>query len=249
MLRFRLLSFTVFLLTLTFTVRLGDLAWQLVRGEEPTIVASEAMANEEGGEAKAEEKKPEEKKEDKKGGKEEAAPERGEIPAPKKKDKKETEVKGLEPDPFASPYSDEEVKVLQSLSKRREQLDTRAQDLDQREKLLQAAEKKVDEKVAELNKLKSEIENLLDKQTKMQDERIKQLVKIYENMKPKDAANIFNEMDFPVLLGIIDKMSERKVAPVLAAMNPDRARQISAQLAEQRALPPKAPEASDGGQQ
>jgi flagellar motility protein MotE (MotC chaperone) len=75
----------------------------------------------------------------------------------------------------------------------------------------------------------------------MQDERIKQLVKIYEGMKPKDAANIFNDMQFDVLLPIIDAMSERKVAPIMAAMTPAKAREVSARLAAQKALPPKAP--------
>src|SRR5690606_12166509 len=122
-------------------------------------------------------------------------------------------------------------------SKRREQLDQRERDLEQREKLLKAAEKKVDEKVLELASLKTQLETLLDKQQKQEQESIAQLVKIYESMKPKDAANIFNEMEFDVLLKIVDHMSERRVAPILAAMNPNRAREISRRIAEQRSLP------------
>ena len=128
---------------------------------------------------------------------------------------------------------------MQSLGKRREQLEQRERNLDQREKLLQAAEKKVDEKVAEMETLRKEIETLLAKQTKMQDSRLAQLVKIYENMKPKDAANIFNEMQTDVLMGILDRMSERKIAPILAAMDTARARDISSRIAQQRALPKK----------
>jgi hypothetical protein len=117
------------------------------------------LANEEEGEAK--------KKDDKKGEKDKDKKEREEIPAKAEKDPKATEVKGVEEDPFsAAPYSDEELKVLQSLSDRREQLDKRARDLDQREKLLQAAEKKVDEKVLEMNNLRKEIDQLLNTQTR-----------------------------------------------------------------------------------
>lgn len=234
--RFRVLSVVVALLLVTFTVRVGDFVVELLRGEPAQLKPAEALA-EEGGEAKKEEKKP--AKAEKKDAKDPVA-DREEIPAKSATPPQETAtVKGLEPDPFGSEYTDEEVKVLQNLSKRREQIEQRERDLDQREKLLQAAEKKVDEKVAELDKLKKNIEGLLDKQSKLQDERVAQLVKIYENMKPKDAANIFNEMDFDVLLGIIDKMSERKVAPVLAAMDPVRAREVSARIAEQKALPKK----------
>jgi flagellar motility protein MotE (MotC chaperone) len=224
----------------TFTVRLGDFIYELATGTPAHLESAKALAEE----PKKEEPKKDEKKEgegkegDKPASKEKAANDaRQEIPAKSDKPASETTAKGVEQDPFESEYNDEEVKVLQSLSKRRDSLDQRERDIEQREKLLQAAEKKVDEKVTEMNKLKGQIENLLADQQKMQDERITQLVKIYENMKPKDAANIFNEMDFDVLLGIIDKMSTRKVAPVLAAMDPARAREISARIAEQKALP------------
>lgn len=228
--RLRLFPIVITLLFLTFTVRLGDFVMELATGNVTALRAADALANE-APPAKAEDKKDAKKGEEK--------PERQEIPAKSDKPPEATEVKGLEEDPFMTEYSDEEVKVLQSLSKRRAALEQRERDLEQREKLLQAAEKKVDEKLTEMDNLKKNLESLLDKQNKMQDERVAQLVKIYENMKPKDAANIFNEMQFDVLLEVIDKMSERKVAPVLAAMNPDRAREISARLAHQRALPKK----------
>jgi flagellar motility protein MotE (MotC chaperone) len=226
----RLASLLFGILILTFTVRLGDLVVQIATGETPKIVKAEAIASEEA----AKEEHGSDKKDDK-----DAKPERDEIPP---KSGKKPEVKGLDDEGGfgASPYSDEEVKVLQSLSARREQLNKRERDIDQREKMLQAAEKKVDEKVAELNKLRQEIEGLLNKQTQMQEDRMIQLVRIYESMKPKDAANIFNEMQFDILLGIIDKMSERKVAPILAAMDPVKARDISARLSQQKALPTKA---------
>ena len=60
------------------------------------------------------------------------------------------------------------------------------------------------------------------------------LVKVYESMKPRDAAAIFNEMDLPVLLQVVDRMKDTKAAPVLAAMQPDRARLLTSQLAAQR---------------
>ena len=60
------------------------------------------------------------------------------------------------------------------------------------------------------------------------------LVKVYEAMKPRDAAVIFNDLQMPVLLPVIDRMKESKAAPVLAAMNPDKARDVTAGLAQLR---------------
>lgn len=71
----------------------------------------------------------------------------------------------------------------------------------------------------------------------MEEDRITSLVKIYEGMKPKEAATIFNTLDMDVLLSVISRMSERKSSPVLAAMAPDKARLVTIRLAAQRKLP------------
>lgn len=63
------------------------------------------------------------------------------------------------------------------------------------------------------------------------------MVKLYEGMRPRDAAMIFDDLDLPVLVQILDRMGERKAAPVLGAMKPERARTITAELARHRARP------------
>ncbi len=134
-------------------------------------------------------------------------------------------------------FSAAEVEVLQSLSKRRADMDKREKTLETREALLQASEQEIDKKVSELNKLRDEIKDLLGQQEKMEGDRIASLVKIYEGMKPKEAATIFNTLDMDVLLNVISRMSERKSSPILAAMAPDKARLVTIRLAEQRKLP------------
>ena len=93
------------------------------------------------------------------------------------------------------------------------------------------------EKQTELNSTKDEIKVLLKKQNKQEKAKVNQLVAIYENMKPKDAANIFNELEMPILLQVINNMKERKVAPVIASMNAEKARILTKELADQRRLP------------
>ena len=60
-------------------------------------------------------------------------------------------------------------------------------------------------------------------------------MKLYETMKPRDAATIFNDLDLTVLLQVLDRMKEAKSAMVLAAMQPERARQVTERLAQMRA--------------
>lgn len=57
------------------------------------------------------------------------------------------------------------------------------------------------------------------------------LVKIYETMKPKAAAEIFNRLEMPILISVVERMRESKSADVLARMDPAKARQVTAELA------------------
>jgi flagellar motility protein MotE (MotC chaperone) len=127
-----------------------------------------------------------------------------------------------------------EIEVLQQLSKRRAALDQRAAELEQREVLLQAAEKRIDDKIVKLQELQNGIANDLQKRGAEDDARLQSLVKIYEAMKPKDAAQIFEQLDMPVLLSVLQRMKELKTAPILAAMDPAKARAVTMALAAKR---------------
>ncbi len=131
-------------------------------------------------------------------------------------------------------FTQNEIDLLENLSKRRDELDQREKDLDIKSKVLDATEKRINDKLSEMKTLQTELSKVVSQYNEKQDTQIKSLVKIYENMKPGDAANIFNEMDMPILLEVIDKMSERKVAPVLAAMDPRKARDVTQELAAMR---------------
>jgi flagellar motility protein MotE (MotC chaperone) len=141
----------------------------------------------------------------------------------------------LPPDPLS--MTDEEVALLQSLSERREEIDRRARRLEEREILLQAAERRIEEKVAGLKSLQKVVEDLLNQQKEQTESQYNSLVKIYENMKPKSAARIFEELELEVLLPVIARMKERKIAPILAKMNAEKAKTITTELAQRRRLP------------
>ena len=134
-------------------------------------------------------------------------------------------------------FSEREVQLLQELAERRNVLDARERQLEEREALLKAAEQRLVEKQTELNATKGELKALLKEQDAQEKAKVKQLVAIYENMKPQDAANIFDDLEMPVLLQVIQNMKERKVAPVIASMSTEKARELTKELANQRKLP------------
>jgi flagellar motility protein MotE (MotC chaperone) len=121
------------------------------------------------------------------------------------------------------------------LRQRRSDLDARDAALASRESMLQAAEHKLQDRVGELEALQKKLEQLDAARKDREDANWRGLVKTYENMKPRDAATIFNDLDMAVLLQVVDRMKEAKAAPVLAAMQPDKARQVTSGLAEMRA--------------
>lgn len=129
------------------------------------------------------------------------------------------------------------MEMFKDMAARREELNSRERALVTREALLQAAEQELDRKYQEMSALRSEIEQLLEKQSEEEAARIQSLVKIYEGMKPKEAARIFDTLDLDVLVNVMSLMSERRLSPVLAAMNPERARTVTIMLAEEKKLP------------
>jgi flagellar motility protein MotE (MotC chaperone) len=132
------------------------------------------------------------------------------------------------------PMSDSERALLLDLRGRRAELETQDAALAARAAVLAAAEKRLSVRVEELGSLQRRLEALETGRKERDEANWRGLVRLYETMKPRDAAVIFNDLDLPVLLPVLDRMKESRAAPVLAAMQPDRARQITAELAQLR---------------
>ena len=130
-----------------------------------------------------------------------------------------------------------EIDLLQQLADRREKLEEREKEIEMRVGLLRAAETRIDKKIDDLKVLQGTIEKLIKTYDAEQDAKMTSLVKIYENMKPQDAARIFEELDMNTLLLVAERMKERKLAPVMAKMNPGKAKEMTVELSRLRQLP------------
>ena len=129
--------------------------------------------------------------------------------------------------PEAPQISDTERHLLLDLRERKKVL-------DQREAALAAAERRISSRVDELKALQDRLVTLEAARKQREESSWAGLVKLYETMRPRDAAVIFNDLDMNVLLPVVDRMKEAKAAAVLAAMQPEKARQITTQLAAMR---------------
>lgn len=218
--RVRLLPALIFVSVLMVGVRVGDL-WEGVTG-----TGSSAMRSPMAAEAKPEDTMKSQVAEAPDGMDADAAPAAA-----------ASEPMNIIPDFDPQDLSAGEWDVLQQLSSRRDALDRRARELDQREALLAVAEQRLDEKVAELEAVRAQIESLLGQVDEEGEAQLLGLVSIYESMRPADAATIFNGLDLEVLISVLERMRGQKSAAILAGMNPERARIVTTELARRRELP------------
>ena len=137
-----------------------------------------------------------------------------------------------------------EVDVVNSLTKRRRELDTRDSQLTMHANMIAAAEARVDAKIAQLKQLQAQINALLVQRDDAQKAQLASLVKTYSTMKAKDAARIFNNLPDDVLVPVAHDMKSDILALVLANMNSDAAKALTVKLANTLALPQTTPVAA-----
>ena len=141
-----------------------------------------------------------------------------------------------------APAADEDVspaemEVLKQLSQRREGLDKRSRELDSREALIKVTETRVDKKIQEMENLRQQLQSMVNQVSESQAQQLDNLVKMYETMKPDDAARIFDTLEMPTLLGVVLRMKPKSTAPILAKMSPDKAKELTVALTKQDQLP------------
>jgi flagellar motility protein MotE (MotC chaperone) len=124
-----------------------------------------------------------------------------------------------------------ERKILERLQQRREQLDARSRELDIRENLVKAAEQRIDAHLAEIKEVEARIKTETKEKDQADAAHFKGLVTMYENMKPRDAAKIFDGLDMDVLIQVVSKINPRAMSDIMAQMTPEIAERLTVALA------------------
>jgi flagellar motility protein MotE (MotC chaperone) len=130
--------------------------------------------------------------------------------------------------------------VLERLQDRRQELDSRTRDIEMRENLLKAAEKRVEAKVAELKEVEARVNAAIGLRDKAEVDRFKSIVAMYESMKPKDAARIFDRLELKILVDVATQLKPAKMSEIMAAMTAESAEKLTVELANRASATPKA---------
>ena len=129
------------------------------------------------------------------------------------------------------PVSPSERAILERLQSRRQELEARAREIDIRESLLKAAEKRLESKVEELKAIESRINTATEQKSQADAARFKGIITMYEGMKPKDAAKVFDRLEMPVLIEIASQIAPRKMSDILGLMSTEAAERLTVELA------------------
>ena len=170
--------------------------------------------------------------------KEEAA--KPEVSAPEAAKPSDSNAASADP---AAPVSASERAVLERLQARRQELDARAREIDIRENLLKAAEKRIESRTEELKGVEARISTATEQKGEADAARFKGIVTMYEGMKPKDAARVFDRLEMPVLFEIASQIAPRKMSDILGLMSPEAAERLTIELARRASSNTSTPDA------
>jgi hypothetical protein len=131
-------------------------------------------------------------------------------------------------------------RLLRAIDERSRQLDAWSSDLAARGRMLEVIEARASEQVQAMRAERSALEATLARVDSEAEAEISRLVKIYETMKPKDAARIFEAMPAEIAAGFVRRMAEQKSALVMGNLEATHAYAITLALASS-GVPPAAP--------
>ncbi len=125
--------------------------------------------------------------------------------------------------------------LLLAIRERSKSLDAQTVRVEDRIRILEIIEKRVEDRLTELQKNNDELSSLIAFADEAAKQDIALLSKMYEQMKPKKAAEIFNKMDPTFAAGFLTEMNSESAALVLTNMTTDKAYEASMIIASRNA--------------
>ncbi|MEK0085945.1 MotE family protein [Benzoatithermus flavus] len=127
--------------------------------------------------------------------------------------------------------------IAAELNRRQAALAAREQVATLREAAVKLAEERLRNDIAALEKSKSELELRIHTLSRRNADDIAQMIKVYEAMKAKNAAAIFETMEPEILVSIVRGMRDTKAAAIIAEMTPEKARKLTLELGTEPTTP------------
>lgn len=149
------------------------------------------------------------------------------APAKAKADGAAESAKGEEGEKAAKGIDAAEIDHLSKLTARSKELDAREEEISRQEAELAKMKEELEKRLAELSDVRGKISDMLADRVKGDEQKIETLVQVYSNMKPIQAAKIFESMDQDLAVEILAKMKKKNAADIMNLIKPDKAQVFS----------------------
>lgn len=135
--------------------------------------------------------------------------------------------------------SEDLEKLLRELQRREALLETRERQIEDRMQALKVADEAIEKKLAALMDMEAALRQTLAMADGASERDLESLTNVYNNMKPKEAAGLFETMDPTFAAGFLSRMRPEAAAGIMARLSPDVAYSISVILAGRNNSVPK----------
>jgi flagellar motility protein MotE (MotC chaperone) len=121
--------------------------------------------------------------------------------------------------------------VLEDLEAQREKMANREKEITTREAELKAREQAVSEQLKKLDEIRGEIAKTESFHKKDMEAKVDKLVETIQDMSPKAAAKMINELDETLAVAAMEKMDSIKLAKIMGNLEPKKSSRLSELLA------------------
>lgn len=128
-------------------------------------------------------------------------------------------------------YTEEDISHFSKLNERKRELDAREEELARMEQELLAQKTELDKRLTELENTRRNISSVLEEKVKADDAKVDNLVQMYSNMKPQQAAKAFEEMDEGLAIEILGRMKKKNAAEIMNLVKSEKVKILSEKYA------------------
>lgn len=152
---------------------------------------------------------------------------------------KETEAKTAEgkneiPTNSVTESKEDNADYLFKLAERKKELDLREEELNKKSEEVNKQKAEIEAKLKQLEESRDKISGLLKERITADSQKVDNLVQVYSNMKPNQAAKIFETMDEDLVIEILGRMKKKTAADILNLVKVEKAQKFSERYAGYR---------------
>lgn len=117
----------------------------------------------------------------------------------------------------------DDADYLFKLAERKKQLDQREEELNKLAEKIEKQKAEISDKLARLEETRVKISTALEEKIKSDDGKVETLVQMYSNMKPQQAAKVFETLDEDLVIELLSRMKKKSAADILNLIKPEKA--------------------------